>query len=252
MSLVKMKNDITVILVSSVLPSHPKLDIIEETIASIRHHLPDSEIILQIDGLRKEQIDRKEDYDEYKNRILWNCLHKYKNVLPVVFDEHSHQTNMMKATIDLIKTPLMLYVEGDAPLVTDETIDWQKCIDFIMSGEANTIRFHHEGKIPLEHEGLMLNTKDKFMRTYQWSQRPHLSTVMYYKEVVLPTVRDKYFIEDTFHGVVMESWHVYGHIGWAKHRLWIYYPNEKNIKRSYHIDGRAGGLKYTSDDEVGL
>lgn len=245
-------NDITVVIPTSVLPSHPSLDIIEETLSTVRHHLPDSEIILQIDGLREEQEDRKADYDEYKTQILWNCLHKYKNVLPVVFDEHSHQTDMMKQTIDLIKTPLMLYVEGDAPLTPDMSIDWQKCIDFITSGEANTIRFHHEGVIPKEHDNLMLGIKDGFMRTVQWSQRPHLSTVLYYKEVVLPTVRDKYFIEDTFHGTVMEDWNIYGRIGWNKHRLWIYYPDPDNIKRSYHTDGREGGLKFTSDDEVGL
>lgn len=245
-------NEITVVIPTSVLPSHPSLAIIEETLASVRHHLPDSEIILQIDGLRDEQADRKKDYDEYKTQILWNCLHKYKNVLPIVFDEHSHQSNMMRETIDLIRTPLMLYVEGDAPLVTDLEIDWAKCVEFIMSGEANTIRFHHEGVIPKEHDNLMLGVKDGFMRTVQWSQRPHLSTVLYYKEFVLPTLREKYFIEDTYHGTVMNDWVDYGRIGWNKHRLWIYYPDSDNIKRSYHTDGREGGLKFTSDDEVGL
>lgn len=244
-------NDITVVIPTSVLPSHPSLEIIEETLATIRIHLPTSEILLQIDGLRDEQADRKADYDEYKTQILWNCLHNpdYKNILPVVFDEHSHQTDMLKQTIDLIKTPLMLYVEGDAPLTPDMKIDWQKCIDFIMSGEANTIRFHHEAVIPKEHDNLMLGVEDGFMRTVQWSQRPHLSTVLYYKEVVIPTLRDKFFIEDTYHGVVANDWNDHGRIGWNKHRLWIYYPNPDNIKRSYHLDGRNGHRKYTSDDE---
>lgn len=80
--------DITVVVVSSVLPSHPSTAVIDETIASIRHHLPDSEIILQLDGLRDEQLDRKADYDEYKTRVTWKCLHKWSNVLPVVFDKH--------------------------------------------------------------------------------------------------------------------------------------------------------------------
>lgn len=244
-------DEITVVIPTSVLPSHPSLEIIEETLATIRVHLPTSEIILQIDGLRDEQADRKADYDEYKTRILWNCLHHpdYKNILPVVFDKHSHQSTMMRETIDLIKTPLILYVEGDAPLTPDMSIDWQKCIDFIINGEANTIRFHHEGVIPREHEGLMLGEKDGFMRTVQWSQRPHLSSVLYYAQCVLPTLKKDYFIEDTYHGTVMNDWHDYGKIGWNKHRLWIYYPNPDNIKRSYHLDGRNGHRKYTSDDE---
>jgi hypothetical protein len=243
-------NNITAVVVTSVLPSHPSTAVIDETIASIRHHLPDSEIILQIDGLRAEQQDRLDDYNEYKTRILWKCLHQYKNVLPVIFEEHSHQSDMMRETIDLIKTPMLLYVEGDTPLVTDEDIDWEKCTKYITDGYANTIRFHFEGTIPKEHESLMIEELDGFMKTIQWSQRPHLTTVMYYKDVVLPTIPVKSFIEDTYHGVVQNDWNDYGIIGWNKHRLVIYYPNKKNIKRSYHLDGRAGGRKFTSDDKA--
>lgn len=241
-------DSITIVIPTSILPSHPSLEIIEETLATVRTHLPDSEIILQIDGLREEQQDRKAAYDKYKTRILWNCLHKYKNVLPIIFDEHSHQSDMMRHTIDLIKTPLLLYVEGDAPLTPDMPIDWQKCIDFITNGEANTIRFHHEAVIPKEHEHLMLKRKDKFLQTIQFSQRPHLSTVSYYRNVVLANVPSKSFIEDTFHSVVQQDYYKDGMIGWYRHRLWIYTPDEKNIKRSYHLDGRAGGRKFTSDD----
>jgi methyl coenzyme M reductase subunit C-like uncharacterized protein (methanogenesis marker protein 7) len=74
------KRDITIILATSVIPDHPNTAMIEQTINDIRVHLPDNEIIMQIDGLRDEQLNRKKDYDEYKNRILWKCLHQYKNV----------------------------------------------------------------------------------------------------------------------------------------------------------------------------
>lgn len=242
---------ITIILVTSVLPSHPDTDIIDQTIKSIRHHLPHSEIIMQIDGLRDEQLDRKDDYDEYKTRILWKCLHEYKNVLPLIFDDFSHQSTMMRTTLDYVQTPLLLYMEGDAPLVTDYDIDWDKCIEFIEKGDANTIRFHFEAVIPYEHENLMLGVKKGFMRTYQWSQRPHLSSFIYYRDTVMPSIPERSFIEDTFHGVVASDYLDHGMIGWHKHRLWIYYPDEgKNIKRSHHLDGRAGGLKFTSDDDV--
>lgn len=245
-----MRDLITVVIPTSVLPSHPKTYIIDETIENIRVHLPDVEIILQIDGLRSEQEDRKADYDEYKTKVLWDCLHKYKNVLPIVFDEHSHQSDMMRETIDKIRTPLLLYVEGDAPLTPDRPIDWQKCIDFIMDGKANTIRFHHENVLPTEHEGLMIGGPENgFRKTYQWSQRPHLSTVDYYKDVVLPKIPPKSFIEDTFHGTVHNDWADKGLLGWYKHRLWIYYP-ENGIQRSYTTDGRQGTKKFTSDDEV--
>jgi len=246
-----MYKDITIIVVTSVLPSHPETTIIDETINAIRQQLPDSEIILQIDGLREEQLDRKDDYDEYKSRVLWKCLHKWHNVLPLIFDEHMHQSGMMAETFEHIRTPLLLYVEGDAPITPDLKIDWQECIDMIYNGEANTIRFHHEDVIPKDHEHLMLDVEGNFIKTCQWSQRPHLSSVLYYKEVVIPTIPDKAFIEDTFHSVVQSDYDDHETIGWHKHRLWIYYPDKgEHIKRSYHLDGRAGGLKFTSDDEV--
>jgi hypothetical protein len=246
-----MHKDITVVLVSSVLPSHPDTSIIEETIDSIKYHLPDSEIILQIDGLREEQLDRYEDYNDYKSKMLWKCLHKYDNILPLIFDEHSHQSTMMRATFEYIKTPLVLYVEADCPLVTDLKIDWDKCKEMIYTGEANTIRYHFEAQIPKEHNHMMLGIEGDFMKTVQWSQRPHLSSVLYYKDVVMPRIPEKSFIEDTFHGVVHSDYLDNGKIGWYKHRLYIYYPKlGKNIKRSYHLDGREGTLKFTTDDEV--
>ena len=236
------KNDVTIIIPTSVLPTHPDTSIIDETISSIRSHFPNNEIILQMDGLREERLGRKDAYDEYKNRILWKCMHEWKNVLPIIFDEHCHQTTMMKRTIDIINTAAMLYVEGDAPITPDCEIDWQKCLDMLEYNKANTIRFHFEASIPHEHNHLMFGLEDGFMRTTQWSQRPHLSTVKYYREMVLPVSDEKTFIEDKFHGVVQDD-------GWDKHKLWIYHP-EGNIKRSYHLDGRRGTQKFTVDDDA--
>jgi hypothetical protein len=236
------KDNITIVVVTSILPSHPDTLILDETIASVRSHFPENEIILQIDGLRKERLDRKDVYDEFKSRVLWKCLHEWKNVLPIIFDDHSHQTNMMKETIGLVQTAAIVYVEGDAPITPNAEIDWQKCLDMLEYEKANTIRFHFEASIPADHEHLMLGIEDGFMKTLQWSQRPHLSLTKYYREVVLPACDDRTFIEDKFHGVVQDD-------GWDKHKLWIYHP-EGSIKRSYHLDGRAGTRKFTSDDDA--
>jgi hypothetical protein len=246
------KNDVTIILATSIIPDHPSTEMIEETIKTIRFHFPENEIIMQIDGLRMEQQHRKADYDEYKNRILWKCLHEYKNILPILFDKHSHQTTMMRQTMNLIQTSLILYVEGDAPLVIDEPIDWQKCLDLIEYKKANTIRFHFESVIPKPHEHLMFGLEDGFMKTVQWSQRPHLSKVSYYKDIILPPLENKTFIEDRTHGIIQDDilpYDKFSDSGWNKHKLWIYHP-EGSIKRSYHLDGRKGTRKFTSDDDV--
>lgn len=238
------KSDITVVIPTSPIESHPTTEYIEETIASIRHHLPDSEIIIQIDGVREEQEDFRERYLEYVHRVLWKCLHEWTNVLPLVFKEHHHQAKMMKETMGKIQTPLILYIEHDAPLVTDLEIDWDKCIKFIESGDANTIRFHFENVIPEPHKPMMFDLKDGFLQTCQWSQRPHLTTKVYYRDIM------SYFkdsavtmIEDLYHGVVWNAYLDDGMIGWNKHRLWIYHP-EGGIKRSYHLDTRGSQPKF--------
>lgn len=236
------KKDITVIVPVSIIPSHPSTHILDETVNSIRHHLPDSEIILQIDGLRSERQARKEDYDNFKSKVLWKCLHEWDNVLPIIFEEHSHQTTMMSKTMKEIKTSAILYVESDAPLVTDYDIDWDSCLDMLEYGKANTIRFHFEAFIPEPHEYLMLEKEGDFLKTIQWSQRPHLSLLSYYKNIVIPYCGEKTFIEDGFHGKVQDD-------GWDAHKLWIYHP-KGSIKRSYHLDGRAGTRKFTDDDLV--
>jgi hypothetical protein len=246
------KDDVTIVIVTSVIPSHPSTHIVDETIRSIRHYFPTNEIIIQIDGLRDERINRKDDYDEYKNRILWKALHEDTNILPIIFDRFSHQTTMMSKTINMIKTPLMLYVEGDAPLVTDEPIDWDKCINFIETGQGKTIRFHFEASIPEPHKHLMFKLNGDFLETAQWSQRPHLTTVDYYRDIVLPLMPDKEFIEDTLHGLIQDHilpYEKYSKMGWEEHKLHIYHP-EGNIKRSLHLDGRAGTRKFTTDDEA--
>jgi hypothetical protein len=246
------KRDITIVIATSIIPDHPSTSMIDKTVSDIRVHFPDNEIIMQIDGLREEQIHRKKDYEEYKSRILWKCLHEWKNVLPIIFNKHSHQTTMMKNTINIIDTSVILYIEGDAPLTPDMLIDWEKCLDMIEYGKANTIRFHFESSIPEPHNHLMFGLEDGFMKTVQWSQRPHLSTVKYYKEIVLPFSDEQTFIEDRFHGKVQDDAFpdsCFSQEGWDKHKLWIYHP-EGSIKRSYHLDGRQGTRKFTSDDDV--
>ena len=239
-------NEITVVIPTSPIKSHPDTSIIEETISTIRHHLPDSDIILGFDGVVKQQEDFTERYNEYKTKMLWKCLHEYKNVLPRVYDEHIHQSGMMKDWLPLIKTPFILYVEGDTPLTPDRAIDWQKCINYIKDGNANTIRFHFENVIPKEHEGMMFGDHDDgFLKTIQWSQRPHLSTKVYYEDMMKFFPDDaKTFIEDEWHGVVVNDWNKDGKLGWYKHRLVIYYRKDGDVQRSYNLDGRGNEPKF--------
>jgi hypothetical protein len=246
---------ITAVVPVSVIKSHPSTAILEQTLDSIRHHLPDAEIILTFDGVRDEQFKYRLLYEEHIRRILWLADKHYGNICPYIFDEHQHQTGMLRHVLDDIRTPLMLYVEQDTPLVTDEPIDWDQISTFIERGEANLVRLHHEALILDEHKHLMHGTFGDlivdFTRTSQWSQRPHVASVAYYRRILEShfSPNAKCFIEDKMHGVLDEAWNLDGMAGWLQHRTWLYTPPGDNIKRSYHTDGRAGGPKY-DDSQV--
>lgn len=244
--------DITAIICTSPIPSHPSTDIIDETIQSIRHHLPDIDIIIQVDGLRKEQEHMRGQYNGYKSQLLWDCLHKYTNVYPVLFNEHKHQVGMMRESMEYIDTPQLLYVEHDAPLVIDYDIPFTELTGYINEGKSDLIRFHFEAVIPESHHHMMLGMENNapLMKTIQWSQRPQLASTEYYKNLLdLHFSKDaNSFLEDVLHGVMYNGYNNYGMSFWNRNRLHIYHP-EGNIKRSYHTDGRAGGAKF-DDSQV--
>ena len=237
---------ITAVVPVSPIKSHPETTILAETLDSIRTCLPDAEIILTFDGVREEHESRRPDYDEFTRRALWLADHHYRNVFPLIFDRHEHQTGMMRATLPHITTTLVMYVEQDTPIVTDEPIDWDTITDFVASGRSNVVRLYHEAVVPGAHTHLMHNHDDGFLQTSQWSQRPHVASLAYYRRIMDNhfTPSAKCFLEDKLHSVVQEAYKIDGIAGWNQHRVHIYDPGNGNMKRSYHTDGRAGEAKY--------
>ena len=158
---------------------------------------------------------------------------------------------MMREVLNMVKTPTVLYVEHDAPLTPDRPIAWGNLIDAIKAGDANVIRFHFEEGIHPEHEHLMFDLEPRLifgapmMRTFQWSQRPHLASTAFYRRIMASYFPEtsKTMIEDLIYGIVWDRCMTGGIMAWYEFRLWIYTP-VPNIKRSYHLDGRAGESKY--------
>lgn len=233
---------IAVVIPISPIPSHPDTAILEETIRTIRVHT-DATILLCFDGVREEQKGMEPAYREFIGRMLWKCNFEYDKVLPVIFDKHYHQSGMMKIILQNATMPTILYVEQDTPLTPDWEIPLEKLAARIISGESNLIRFHFESLIPEPHKYLMIGEpKDDLQATQQWSQRPHLASTDFYRRVMGDYFsKDSCtFIEDRMHGICQTN-------PWDQFKLHIYHP-EGNIKRSYHLDGRAGAAKY--DDRL--
>lgn len=244
--------DISVLIPTSPIPSHPNTSIISETISTVRTHLPDSEIILMIDGVREEQEHLKKNYEEYIRRILWLSNNKWGNVTPLLFDEHTHQANMTRKALTLVKTALILFVEHDTPITPDREIPFSHLSEAILGGEANMIRLHHEALVLDVHQYLMIGEPEgDLWATYQWSQRPHLASTGFYRNMI-----EEYFppnaktmIEDNMYGKLEEAYRHQGKAGWNRFKVWLYYP-PGDIKRSYHLDGREGEPKF--EDTFGI
>lgn len=236
-------SDITVLIPSSPIPSHPSLAIIEETVRSIRHWHPVADIIIMCDGIRPEQQHYHDRYQQYLSDLLWKCNFEWTNVFPLVFSEHQHQANMTRAALDHVTTPLVLFVEHDTPLVTDEPIDWDGIITLGKSDDIDMIRFHFEAQVHPEHEYMSIDKEPILLhgvpvrRTVQWSQRPHVAKADYYRRILRehfpPSGRT--MIEDKMHSVAQEFP--------DRNRIAIYHP-AGNIKRSLHTDGREHDEKF--------
>lgn len=246
-----LKDLITVLMPTSAIASHPSTSIIENAVSTARYWLPGSEIFIMIDGLRPELAHYRSRYSEYIRRLLWKCNHEWSNVLPLIFDRHSHQARMTRETLLRVKTPLILFMEHDTPLCEDREIDWRGICSAIMTGDADMVRFHYAARIDDDHQYLMMDRKPKkfskvpLIRTVQWSQRPHLASASFYRRILRDNFSENALtmIEDRMHSVVQVHCKENPGTGWNDYRLAIYAP-DGNMQRSYHIDGRGVDLKY--------
>lgn len=243
------EENITVLIPTSPIKSHPDTSILETTVRSIRERLPESEIIIMFDGVREEQADRTASYQEYIRRVLVLCSKEWHNVLPLVFDKHTHQVGMAREALKLVKTPVIMYVEHDAPLC--EYIPFEKIVTMILEKQAKMVRLHHEAIILDDHKHMMLDKKpieidgELFMRTAQWSQRPHLASTDFYRSMLEScfTPGAKSMIEDGVHGKLWEAYRNRGLAGWYEWKVWMYTP-PGDMKRSLHLDARGADSKF--------
>lgn len=259
---------ITVIVPTSPIPSHPSTAVIGETLDSLAAAgLDGCEVIVCADGVRAEQEHRRGDYEEYLRRLLWDLGHRWRhsedylrallwgvhhgrrNHLPVLFDEHHHQAAMTRHALDLVRTPLVLFVEHDTPLVGE--IPWMSMVAALTTEACgvDVIRLHHEADVLVPHRYLMVGGPQivagvPLQKTAQWSNRPHLANAAWYRAML-----DRHFpahartmIEDRFYSEVSTPW--IERREWGNEcRLWMYAP-DGDRKRSTHLDGRAGEDKY--------
>jgi hypothetical protein len=239
-----MSNQLTVLIPTSPIPSHPSTAILDETISNIRKYT-DAKIFIMADGIHKSFDGvRASNYLAYLNFVSLKIGFKeYGNCELRVFDEHTHQVGMTKhLLLDEVKTPLIMFVEADTSPIGD--IPFQEICDLVENNEyINYVRFNIFHKILEEHQHLMLDKEPiqvdgiPLVRTIQWSQRPHIAKTEWYKNIITDYFKpdEKMMIEDRLHGIVQEK---YKQLKGDVFGLSIYTPPGNQL-RSYHADGRG-------------
>jgi hypothetical protein len=236
-----MIDDITTVLITTS-PSvkHPNTSLIEETVASIRWHLPTAPILIACDGVRPEQESYRERYSQFVLRMEELCLTKWKNVQLWIEPEWVHQAQLIARAMKDVTTPLLLFTEWDQAFLP-EPIPWDDLARMTCRGQVNLVRFMLEDEIKAEWNHLMLGEAmlphSGLLKTVQWSQRTHLASVEYYRWMLEKHLKpgDRCYLEDRLYGLEDE---------WETHKLTIFYPTHP--RRIVHLDGRGDDVKFDS------
>lgn len=222
---------ITTIITASPLPSHPDFSILSETVESVRERLPGNEICIAFDGAREDNPN----YTEHIRRVAWHANQYWPEVW-LHWGTWKHQAGTVKDVLPKIREGALLMVEADTPLTGE--IPFRDLVTWVYEEKFNHIRLHYDTAIHPEHKYLLKGklSNHPVFRTVQYSQRPHVTTTRYYREL-LANISDsaRTYIEDAVYGPVANA-------AWDDNKLGIYAPSG-NMQRSYHLDGRAGEPK---------
>ncbi len=221
------RDEPTILIPTSPIPSHPNITHIQNCIERVRSYLPTSEIIIMVDGWNVVS------YDEYVRRLLEYAKHAF-NIRVVIFDQHLHQTGMTKKVLETVTTKYLFYVEHDTYPMGE--IPFTQLLGLLARDDVNSIRLFHYAEVHPDHTHLFGKPQDvgglPLMKTFQWSQRPHLAKVSWYKQILNDYCQRNDMIEDIMYYVCKDA----GWAGWMG--MWVYSP-EGNMVRSGHSYGRT-------------
>lgn len=233
-----LKDVVTVLTPTSSVVGNPSTEKIEKAIRSIRAYPPmaDAPILVTADGLHPNHFARKDAYTEFKRRLgVLFATPEFAGCTLVEFPEHTHQIGMARRALEMVKTPMIFYMEHDFFLFGE--IPWERICDVMQRrADVRIVRLMHYNAIHDAWLHMMLDKTPQdldglwMIRTTMWSQNPHFSTTANYRNIVNVTIPQKVkgFIEGSMVGPCSSA-------PWEKFHMWIY---AGSISRVGHSDGR--------------
>lgn len=230
---------ITAVIPTSPTVTCPDTSIIERCIDSVRSYLPDCRIIVTCDGIRPELEHHRSRYAEFIGKLAMDQL--ASDFKLVAFPNHHHQSGMMAYLLHTGGlTDQIFYVEHDWELVGE--IPFKEMSQLIASGEADLIRLLYPTELPPYYSHMMIDQAPilrggiPLVRTFQWSQNPHLASLSFYQKIFSRHFdRNWGFIEEKMTAPMLED----HNSGRDEYRTFIYVP-EGNTQRVNHLDARKG------------
>ena len=201
------KNDVSLIVVTSPIPTHPDTNLIDTAIESVlKMNYPFSEMIISYDKDRKNISS----YKTYKKRMK----SKYPQFKHLELDKHGHFIGTFHNALNHCKSKYFFLLQHDICLEGKFPI--QECLNTKL--DWNIIATHHfkpedcEKDIPEPTHWfpIMKKTRDKnLLKTYGWSERIFLSR----RDWMMDKLYEYYhkgktvnFIESIFHKEFDKLW----------------------------------------------
>ena len=198
-------NDLTIIITASIIPSHPDIKMIKETMNSldlINHK--NSKIILAHD------YSNEEKYKKYLKNLK-NYVKDMDNVQIVVRDHWGHLTGNIRNAMKYVKTKYVLLVQHDFPFT--QNIYIHKVIqDMEKNSKLKNVRFNqfnnnqiigwekdfNKHNLYNKHK---INSNYNYLSTGNWSDNNHICSTEHYNKVILSMCKDKTAMERNFFGI---------------------------------------------------
>ena len=201
------KNGVSLIVVTSPIPSHPDTTLIDEAIDSVlKMNYSFSEMIISYDKDRKNTSS----YKTYKKHMK----SKYPQFKHLELDKHGHFIGTFHNALNYCKTKYFFLLQHDISLIGKFPI--HECLETKV--EWNIIATHHfkpeeckkDIPKPTHWFPIMKKTKDKnLLKSYGWSERIFLSK----RDWMMDKIYEYYhkgktvnFIESIFHKEFDKLW----------------------------------------------
>jgi len=237
---------LAVIITASVIPSHPDIRIIKNTIESLNliNLSHKSLIILAHDACNEiKMIDKYDEYIANLNKFI-ESRKDFKRFRICLRENHGHLVGNVRNAIDFLKRKIdpefVLVMQHDLPF--SRPFDVQKIIDDMknpLGSPLKHVRFpkrkigcHHCDAIYPEVYGKIIKCNNyKYTSTGAWSDNNHISPMSYYENIIMKECPD---------GTAMELVVGKNVSNWDQHKKYGTYlfGVEKDLPWIHHLDGR--------------